>query len=533
MQRPEMQFPILDSLKVGVSVINRDFAIQYINEEMVKCGWKRKDVLGALCYQAYKDERGVCSGCVAREAFRTGEKQEAIEEGRDGRLYEVIASPIPGPDGEVEYVAEITRDVTSAVLFRRRLESLYQSVDRLLGILPIEIMPLSHEERVELIRSRIGELFRDLLPYDNLLVDVINPTTQRLEPLIICGSFNREELLSLDRRPGKEGSGITGMVATNGRSYRCDNVRNDPLYLPGISDSKASMTVPLRIAGDVLGTMNVESKEEAAFTKEDLQYLEIFGHFVAMALHAAFVLRRQGQIVSVRRVAELLADRLNNSLAAVITHAHLLQQTFIQDKHYYDSLDVVRRESEASFKLLEQRFLAEDSYVGELQELDRRVDDVLDRLRETVRLDDGETEVQIEVDILKRSFEGLHVLVAEDQKHILSALETILTSWGFSCDTAKDGREAIKRLEKGRYDLVLSDLNMPHCSGVDVFEAARKADDSQPVVFITGGWDPDHQILQLLEEQRLTNPFVVRKPFRLVYLKSVIAKALSDRPSNT
>ena len=498
----EAEFTILDSLKVGVSVIDRSFTICFVNEEMVARGFRRENVVGTPCYRTYNQQLGVCAACPAVEVFRTGEKQEVIQKGTDNRYYEVIASPIAAPGGEVAYVAEITRDVTRFYLYQRRLESLYQAVDRLVGILPAVILRLTHEERVELIRDRIKELSQDLLPYDNLVVDLVDGETKRLEPLICFGAYELDDIRKLDRRVAREGGGITGYVAATGTSYLARDVKTDPRYLKGIPGASTSLTVPLRIGDRVLGTMNVESRTPGAFTEEDLKYLEIFGHFVAQALNTANLLREEGPIASVRRVAEILADRLNNALAGLVTNLYTLKQEFIQDASFLERLAVMEQEVEVISRELGSAIKLGGPCAGE-----------------------PAREVRVPP-IVRKAFEGRRILVAEDQENIRTALERIVTSWGFCCDAAKDGVEAIELIRRVRdYDVVLSDLEMPRASGIQVFRALREVAPETPVIFITGGlYDGQHRLTRLREEGNCFE--LILKPFKVSHLEKVIHQVL-------
>jgi CheY-like chemotaxis protein len=62
----------------------------------------------------------------------------------------------------------------------------------------------------------------------------------------------------------------------------------------------------------------------------------------------------------------------------------------------------------------------------------------------------------------------LHILIADDEPQILNLLCQAVYLLGWTCDTAKNGREAIRIMERMPPDLVISDVNMPFVRGVDV-----------------------------------------------------------------
>lgn len=109
-----------------------------------------------------------------------------------------------------------------------------------------------------------------------------------------------------------------------------------------------------------------------------------------------------------------------------------------------------------------------------------------------------------------------HILVAEDEPHIRRILLTLLEAADFQVDMASDGREALTRLESPKpYDLVITDLMMPHLSGLDVLESLRKLDHRAniPVVMLTAkGQDADRERAMALGAQDfLTKPFSPKK----------------------
>ena len=93
-------------------------------------------------------------------------------------------------------------------------------------------------------------------------------------------------------------------------------------------------------------------------------------------------------------------------------------------------------------------------------------------------------------------------------------------------DTAADGAEALAHLAgQPRYDLVISDIRMPHKNGYEVFAAAQKIGHNPPVILMTGfGYDPDHCIVQASKQGLAA---VLSKPFKVEKLMQEIFKALA------
>src|SRR5262249_37673577 len=72
---------------------------------------------------------------------------------------------------------------------------------------------------------------------------------------------------------------------------------------------------------------------------------------------------------------------------------------------------------------------------------------------------------------VKAKFEGLRVLVAEDNEINQTVAESLLTGMGCVVEVAPNGAEAVELVRSGRFDLVLMDCQMPVMDG---FEATRR-----------------------------------------------------------
>src|SRR5437762_827130 len=139
------------------------------------------------------------------------------------------------------------------------------------------------EQRIELLKSNILHYTQALLKFDVVEIRLLDAKTGRLEPLLSVGLLPEASERVLYAQP-KE-NGVTGFVAATGKSYLCEDTTEDPLYLLGAQGAKSSLTVPLVLHDEVIGTFNVESPEPRAFTESDLQFLEIFTRDVAVALN--------------------------------------------------------------------------------------------------------------------------------------------------------------------------------------------------------------------------------------------------------
>ncbi len=77
------------------------------------------------------------------------------------------------------------------------------------------------------------------------------------------------------------------------------------------------------------------------------------------------------------------------------------------------------------------------------------------------------------------------ILVAEDDKSLRRLIETFLIKNGYTVHCACDGNEALDILDKEHIDLIVSDIMMPNMDGYMLTDQLRKADFTQPILFIT------------------------------------------------
>jgi serine/threonine-protein kinase len=77
-------------------------------------------------------------------------------------------------------------------------------------------------------------------------------------------------------------------------------------------------------------------------------------------------------------------------------------------------------------------------------------------------------------------------LIVDDDAALLRIHARALTNRGYRVETAPDGRAATQALEKGGFDVILSDIDMPTMNGIELLQRVRAHDPDVPVILITG-----------------------------------------------
>jgi CheY-like chemotaxis protein len=86
-------------------------------------------------------------------------------------------------------------------------------------------------------------------------------------------------------------------------------------------------------------------------------------------------------------------------------------------------------------------------------------------------------------------------LVIDDSRAIREAMTSMLGREGWIVDVAEDGARALQMTRQLRYDLVVTDLEMPELDGFELIARLREDDrfKTTPIVIITSRATPEHR----------------------------------------
>src|SRR5882672_7856749 len=116
------------------------------------------------------------------------------------------------------------------------------------------------------------------------------------------------------------------------------------------------------------------------------------------------------------------------------------------------------------------------------------------------------------------------ILLVEDKDSLRRVLRMTLENAGYSVTEAADARAAINEIERTPHRVVLTDLRMPHGSGLDVLHAARAADNDIPVILMTAFGSIDEAVQAMKDG---AHDFL-QKPVDSNYLLLLVARALEQ-----
>lgn len=486
---------VLRHLPQGVAVIDPEYRILWSNAQLAALIGV-PDAVGAQFFEAFGhpevigpgftpfDDTGQ-PGCAT--TFRVGDKT----------YYEIVGAPVYSESDGFAHLAVVTvRDVSADMLVRQKLKAIYQAGLELGELTAEDLVELSVPDRIELLKEKIIQFTKDVLEFETVEIRLLDKRTNELERLLHVGMS--EEAAQRKLFAEKQGNGVTGWVAATGESYLCEDTVRDPLYLPGAPNARSSLTVPLILHDEILGTFNVESNQPHGFTQNDLQFLELFCREVALALNTLEL---------------LVAEKLSTATA---------------------STDLILRElAQPVDEILNDTAWILEKYIGHDPAVCERLQRVLKHTRSIRQLAHrvGETiapQLANPPVILRQQNPKLRhkrVLVVDNDESVRIAAHELLGRFGCDVETAHHGEEALLMVRSFHYDAVIADIRLPDMTGYDCFVRIREIHEHLPVILMTGfGYDPSHSIVKA---RQMGLKSVLYKPFRLDQLLREVEAAVS------
>ena len=243
----------------------------------------------------------------------------------------------------------------------------------------------------------------------------------------------------------KIGTGITGWVAENGESVMANDVSEDPRYVTGNPDTKSEIAVPIKSGKDLIGVLDVQSKNRDNFSPQDLELLET----IAIQLSIA--------ISNITKKEELKEQATRDPLTGVFNRRYFSSviEKEIERSHRYNHSLALMMTDINNFKEVNDRY---SHVVG-----DRVLKKIASLIQKEIR--DADTVVRYGGD----EFLVLFPETGKEVRSVVNRIQKSLESWnetndlididlsianGLSFwfpDSGKDIEEAIKQADKRMY----------------------------------------------------------------------------------
>jgi len=109
------------------------------------------------------------------------------------------------------------------------------------------------------------------------------------------------------------GSGITGWVARNKKPLRIDDAPSDSRYYAVSANTRSELAIPLIFRNELLGVLNVESEQEAAYDEHDEEILGTLAGSLAAIIANARLLQQVRQRAERDRTLHDITSKIRSS----------------------------------------------------------------------------------------------------------------------------------------------------------------------------------------------------------------------------
>lgn len=126
-------------------------------------------------------------------------------------------------------------------------------------------------------------------------------------------------------------------------------------------------------------------------------------------------------------------------------------------------------------------------------------------------------------------FNDIRMLAVDDDHSSLRIVEHLLAVFGICVESARDGFDALQCFRQSRYDLVLTDLQMPKMNGYELANCIKQ-ESASTIVLIMTGCSPS-EVEEYMESDAVDGWLF--KPFGIIHLRTALIRHLKGPdPSN-
>ena len=116
----------------------------------------------------------------------------------------------------------------------------------------------------------------------------------------------------------------------------------------------------------------------------------------------------------------------------------------------------------------------------------------------------------------------VRIMIIEDSEEMRSLLKDFFEEEGLETDSVSNGGDALGRLSKDHFDLVITDIRMPGLTGLDILPKIRRLNPGTPIIVMTA-YGSDDVRRRSLERGATT---YLEKPIRLSKLRTLVREVI-------
>jgi PAS domain S-box-containing protein len=193
-------------------------------------------------------------------------------------------------DDDLRLASTLAGQLSLIIENARLYEETKKRLEELSTLHETSVAATSTMDLAEIFERAVGALQRSL-GFSNLTLMLHDEDEQRLK---IVAAIGYPPEVAAKVQP-KVGEGITGWVASTGEPLCLPDVTKDPRYIAGDERIRSELCVPLEVGDKIIGVLNVESPDLAAFSDDDARLLSTLAGQLAVIIENARLFESLGE----------------------------------------------------------------------------------------------------------------------------------------------------------------------------------------------------------------------------------------------
>ena len=516
-----------DSITDLISIHDKEFNILRVNKTLAdKFNIEPNELIGKKCYEIFHCKKEPLKNCPHKKVIDTGKYCEGEIDGEGlfkGSIFLISASPFFNYEGKIIGSVHMVRDITEKKISEKELIESNKKLKETLEKLQAVQEQLLQSDKLAAVGQLVSGVAHEL---NNPLTSVIGYSQllmMKIKDEHLIGDV--EKVFNEANRAAK----IVGNLLTFARQKKLEKD-----YI----DINEVIIKTLELKAYEMKVTNIEViaefDRELPKTMADFQQLQqVFLNIIINAEQAMIEAHNRGRFEVKTEVI-----RRNNSGNGSKNPEE--EKEFIRISFKDDGLGIPEKNLKKIFDpffttkaIGKGTGLGLSLSYGIIKEHDGRI------CAENNHEDRGVT-IFVEIPVIEgmakavckeknhdlKSMESRKILAVDDEEAIRTLLKIILESKGHKVDLAENGYEAINKIKRKKYDLVISDLKMPELGGKELYNLLRAENPAiaDKILFITGD-TVNSETAAFLEK---TGNHFLKKPFESEDLMESIWEALSE-----
>jgi len=113
------------------------------------------------------------------------------------------------------------------------------------------------------------------------------------------------------------------------------------------------------------------------------------------------------------------------------------------------------------------------------------------------------------------------ILLAEDDRNLSRSIDILLTLEGYEVITVHHGEEALNKLLQQKFDLLITDIVMPHLSGVELVYRIKQLNPALPIMVVSGKLNDE--LIEQLQGMKIRH--ILSKPIKPLEFRTMVEEA--------